>query len=79
MMKVVDTSIRRIADALDARSFWEDTITVVLSDNGGTISKEPSSMAHSNFPLRGGKGSTFEGGLRTMALVHTYVTVIVFR
>jgi arylsulfatase A-like enzyme len=73
MMKVVDNSIRQIVDALNARSFWEDTITVIISDNGGTMVKQPSQMAHSNFPLRGGKGTGFEGGLHTMALIHTYV------
>ena len=72
MMSVVDSSIKRVTEALAARSFWEDTITVVISDNGGTSVTKQSNMAHSNFPLRGGKGTTFEGGLRTMALVHTY-------
>jgi arylsulfatase A-like enzyme len=72
MMNNVDSSIKRVTEALEARSFWEDTITVVISDNGGTTVETPSKMAHSNFPLRGGKGTTYEGGLRTMALVHTF-------
>jgi len=42
---------------------WGDTLTVLLADNGGTGSG-------SNWPLRGGKFSLWEGGTRSVALAH---------
>eukprot|EP00041_Stephanoeca_diplocostata_P033571 m.1114057 g.1114057 ORF g.1114057 m.1114057 type:complete len:1404 (-) comp24364_c0_seq10:195-4406(-) len=83
MMEDVDSGMRQISDALDARGMREDTITVFLSDNGG--SKCPDNQytsfasrrntMHSNFPLRGSKGTTWEGGIRTVAFVHTSTTI----
>merc|ERR1712072_766159 len=47
----------------EAGGMWENTLLVVSSDNGGPADHE------SNFPLRGSKGSDFEGGVRTVAFV----------
>jgi arylsulfatase A-like enzyme len=41
---------------------WEDTLTVLISDNGGT-------GLGSNWPLRGAKFTLWEGGTRSVALV----------
>lgn len=46
---------------------WENTLLVVSSDNGGPIYAGKSLKLFggaSNFPLRGGKTSDFEGGIR---------------
>lgn len=42
---------------------WENTLLIGLSDNGAELS------SGDNYPLRGGKGYLFEGGVRTPAFV----------
>ena len=42
-----------------------ETLVIYLSDNGGILDKYPSD----NGPLRGGKGTTYEGGLRVPAVM----------
>lgn len=58
---LVDESIGQIVDKLKEKEMWENTLFVVSSDNGGPSEHE------SNYPLRGGKGSDFEGGVRVLA------------
>jgi arylsulfatase A-like enzyme len=61
MMKGVDDAIHGISDTLKAESMWEDTITIVMSDNGGVQAEAGirdgntaavQSLIHSNYPLR---------------------------
>lgn len=42
---------------------WQNTLLVFTSDNGGKKTEAP------NYPLRGGKGGVFEGGVRVASLV----------
>jgi len=77
MLKFVDTSLGKIRNLLQEKEMWENTLLVVSSDNGGPIypsakkTKDRYSLfgGASNFPLRGGKVSDFEGGIRTTAFV----------
>jgi len=55
----VDWSTGVLLDKLDELGIAEDTLVVFTSDNGGAVRHG----AH-NEPLRGGKGSTHEGGQR---------------
>ncbi len=59
MVSAMDDGVGRILEALDSEGIAEETIVVWSSDNGGN----PRAGA-SNAPLRGGKGSAFEGGIR---------------
>ena len=60
MVKAVDAGVGRVLDTLADRGVADETLVVFLSDNGG-----PEAVNRSdNGPLRGGKGNTFEGGIR---------------
>lgn len=60
MVTVVDQGIGRILDALDLKGISDNTLILFLSDNGG-------SKHGNNKPLKRGKGSLYEGGIRVVA------------
>ena len=69
----LDASVGAVLDELDALKLSDRTLVVFTSDNGaGVRSKEPRPKSRfpgrdfggSNRPLRAGKGTTFEGGVR---------------
>jgi len=59
MTASMDAAVARVVERIDALGLAEDTLVVLLNDNGGATNN-----ASSNAPLRGHKGSKFEGGLR---------------
>ncbi|QDU88862.1 Arylsulfatase [Pirellulimonas nuda] len=63
MMAAVDESIGKIAAALEERGMRENTLIIFSSDNGGS---NPGKVSM-NTPLRAGKGSVYEGGVRVPA------------
>ncbi|MEM6329127.1 MAG: sulfatase-like hydrolase/transferase [Planctomycetota bacterium] len=71
MQLALDRNVGRIMDALDdptgdgnqSDSIADNTLVVFLNDNGGDCC-DSSPNASRNGPLRNGKGSQFEGGLR---------------
>ena len=62
MAAVVDDLIGQLRAALDERGMWQHTLMIFASDNGGPIGPQAS-----NVPLRGGKDTNLEGGVRTLA------------
>jgi len=64
MTEYLDDAIGRVLDTLDGESMTRDTLVLFFSDNGG-----PTGIGANNGPLRGGKRSTFEGGIRVPALM----------
>lgn len=62
MVEKVDENIGRIVNELDKQNLQDDTIVILLSDNGGLSTSEGSPT--SNLPLNGGKGWLYEGGIR---------------
>ena len=64
MVHSLDTAIGKILDSLDAQGLAENTIVLFFSDNGGM-----SAFGASNKPLRGGKLTSFEGGVRVNAVM----------
>lgn len=46
---------------------WSKTLVVHLSDNGGPVAANAGASHANNFPLRGGKHSDWEGGIRVVA------------
>jgi len=67
MVAVLDDNIKNVTDALKAKGMWDNTLMIFSSDNGGPIDVEEN--AANNYPLRGGKYSEFEGGVRAAAFV----------
>jgi arylsulfatase A-like enzyme len=68
MLRSVDESVGRIVKKLDELHLTETTLVIFTSDNGGAVhfGKPP---ATANTPLRNGKGSAYEGGLRVPLIV----------
>jgi arylsulfatase A len=68
MLKSVDESVGRIVKKLDELHLADHTLIIFTSDNGGAVhfGKPP---ATANTPLRNGKGSAYEGGLRVPLIV----------
>lgn len=68
MTNLVDSQIGRLVDALKSTNMWDNTLLVLSADNGGLVIADGFGGAN-NYPLRGGKQTNFEGGVRVNALV----------
>jgi arylsulfatase A-like enzyme len=64
MVKCLDDSVGRVLADLQRRGLTEKTVVVFTSDNGGYIGKDRGTPVTRNVPLRSGKGSLYEGGVR---------------
>lgn len=60
MLANMDDGVGRLIERLRDLELEENTLVVFLSDNGGPTLE----LTSSNAPLKGGKGSMYEGGLR---------------
>lgn len=69
MVKAVDDNVGRILKKLDETGAAENTVVFLLSDNGGYINQYKGDTVTDNFPLRSGKGSLYEGGIRIPTIV----------
>jgi arylsulfatase A len=59
----MDASVGRVVDTLRELKLAEKTLVIFTSDNGG-----PVQQGATNTPLRAGKGTTWEGGMRVCTL-----------
>ena len=66
MVEGVDRSLGELLDYLEQRGVADNTILIFYSDNGGhSVNTSKGGVAHTfNAPLREGKGSVYEGGIR---------------
>ena len=64
MLWASDVQIGRVVGALRDKNMWSTTLFVYSADNGGI-----SSLSGNNFPYRGEKRTSFEGGMRAAAFV----------
>ncbi len=62
----MDQAVARVLAKLDEEGIADDTIVLFFSDNGGAAYAMGGA---DNVPLRGGKGETFEGGIRVVSLL----------
>ena len=67
MMESMDKAVGLVLDKLDELDIADNTLVCFTSDNGGLSTSE--GLPTSNLPLRGGKGWTYEGGIREPYLI----------
>ncbi|MGZ0170195.1 MAG: sulfatase [Planctomycetales bacterium] len=60
MLANMDDSVGSVLNSLKTNNLSEDTLVFFISDNGGPTRE----LTSSNAPLRGQKGSVYEGGIR---------------
>ncbi|MCD6376996.1 MAG: sulfatase-like hydrolase/transferase [Caldisericaceae bacterium] len=65
MVSAVDRGVGEIVRVLKELNQFDNTLIIFLSDNGGKLT-----AGANNTPLRGGKGDTWEGGVRTPMFFH---------
>lgn len=70
MVEGMDHSLGEVMDLLEKHKIAENTVIVFLSDNGGlsAVGRGGRPNTH-NRPLRSGKGSPYEGGIRIPMIV----------
>jgi arylsulfatase A-like enzyme len=60
MIKQLDDAIGRLLGELESQGILKNTLVIFLSDNGGSTY----TFTTGNYPMRGGKITDFEGGIR---------------
>lgn len=63
MLTELDDGVQAVLSALREKNMYDNTLIVFVSDNGGPLEHS------ANFPLRGGKHTFWDGGLRVEAFV----------
>ncbi len=71
MVQSLDENVGRVLAKIDELGLAENTIVVFTSDNGGYINDWQGKPVTSNAPLRSGKGSAYEGGIRVPLMVRS--------
>ncbi|WAR30380.1 ARSJ-like protein [Mya arenaria] len=66
MVACMDEAVGNITEAMTKRGFWDDTVLVFTTDNGGEIA-----AGGNNYPLRGWKHSLWDGGMHAVGFVHS--------
>jgi arylsulfatase A-like enzyme len=69
MLYSLDENVGRMMRHLQERHLADHTIVIFNSDNGGYINKYGHETVTNNSPLRSGKGSLYEGGVRVPLIV----------
>jgi arylsulfatase A-like enzyme len=70
MVETMDHAVGELLDALDRYKLSDNTVVIFLSDNGGNMYDTiDQTTPTSNAPLRGGKATLWEGGVRVPCIV----------
>jgi arylsulfatase A-like enzyme len=63
LIEHMDHGIGKVVNALRETGFYDNTLVIFVSDNGGQLN-----VGARNGPLRDGKGTVYEGGIRVPAI-----------
>ncbi|MBN1292285.1 MAG: sulfatase [Candidatus Latescibacteria bacterium] len=69
MIESVDDSVGRVMDKLEELGIADNTVVIFMSDNGGLSGVGDWLNITSNAPLRSGKGTAYEGGVREPMII----------
>ncbi|MCA9176538.1 MAG: sulfatase, partial [Planctomycetales bacterium] len=69
MVENMDQNVGRVLSALERSGKADNTLVIFFSDNGGFINEYNGEQVTNNHPLRSGKGSLYEGGIREPLLI----------
>jgi arylsulfatase A-like enzyme len=71
LVEGIDKSLGDLMDFLEEKKIADNTVVIFMSDNGGDcINDQKGGIKHThNLPLREGKGSVYEGGIRVPMIV----------
>jgi arylsulfatase A-like enzyme len=69
MVQSLDENVGRIMAKLDELGIADRTVVFFFSDNGGFVNKYETRVVTNNYPLRSGKGSLYEGGVREPLII----------
>lgn len=70
MVHSMDDAVGTLLDALDANGLADHTVIIFTSDNGGNCYDQiDNTRPTSNRPLRGGKATVYEGGIRVPCVI----------
>ena len=69
MVHSLDQNVGRVLHKLDERGIAGNTVVIFTSDNGGFVNAYENEPVTNNYPLRSGKGSLYEGGVRVPLIV----------
>tara|TARA_R110002049_G_scaffold27321_2_gene94200 strand:- start:385136 stop:387127 length:1992 start_codon:yes stop_codon:yes gene_type:complete len=70
MIESMDDAVGTLLDTVDQLGVADNTIVIFASDNGGNMYNDvEGTTATSNAPLRGGKATMYEGGVRVPMIV----------
>lgn len=71
LISAADDVLYNVTKTLKELDMWTNTLVLVASDNGGAVFNTitNTTAGGNNYPLRGGKKTYFEGGVRTVAFL----------
>lgn len=70
MIEQLDQSVGRIVKAIEDNELLNNTLIIFVSDNGGLAISEAGDKPTVNDPLRAGKGTIYEGGIRVPLIAY---------